>query len=65
MEKINRRNTETIEQKLKDMTVQILEQQIRINGLNNSMSSLMERQNSLERMVYDIKVKLTGTGATV
>ena len=65
MEKINRRNTETIEQKLKDMTIQILEQQIRIDGLNNSMSSLMERQNSLERMVYDIKIKLTGTGATV
>lgn len=64
MEEINRRNTETIAQKLKDMTDQMLDQRIRINGLVNSMSSLMERQNSLERMVYDMKVRLTGRGAT-
>ena len=65
MNELNRRNTETVEQALKDTTAQVFEQQIRINGLNNSMSSLMDRQNALEKMVYEMKVKLTGRGATI
>ena len=64
MNEINHKNTEAVEQALKDMYKKIEEQHIRVDSLNNSMNSLMERQNSLERMVYGMKIKLTGTGAT-
>ena len=64
MNETNHRNIKVVEQALEDMYKKIEEQQIRIDGLSNGMSSLMERQNFLERMVYEMKVKLTGTGPT-
>ena len=64
MQELNRRNTETTEQALKDMYKKIEEQQIRINGLNTTLSSMYERMNAIEKMVMLYKAKITGTGPT-
>lgn len=65
MQELNRRNTETAEQAIKDMYIKIEEQQIRISGLNNTMSTIMDRINQIEQMVHSQKIQLTGTGASV
>lgn len=65
MENLNRRNTETVEIKLREMNVKLYEQQVLINTLHTALSSMSQRLDSLERMVLDLKVKLTGNGASV
>ena len=65
MDEINRRNTVTVELTLKNMSAQILSQQIRIDGLNNVMSTMSERINQLEHIILLQKVQSTGTGASV
>ncbi len=65
MIELNRRNTETAEQAIKDMYSKIEEQQTRINGLNATMSTMMDRMNQLEQMVHLQKIQSTGTGASV
>ncbi len=65
MQELNRRNTESVEQAIKDMYSKIEEQQTRINGLNNAMSTMMDRMNQIEQMVHSQKIQLTGTGASV
>ena len=65
IQEINHRNTITVEQALKNMNAKILEQQIQINGLNASMSTMYERLNSIEMMVKLQKIKEMGCGASV
>lgn len=65
MNEINRRNTATVEQALKKMQIHLLDQQIRIDGLNAAMSTISERMNFLEKLLIEHKVKSTGTGPTV
>lgn len=65
MDELNRRNTESMSDKLKEMSSQIDEQHIRIDSLHNTISGMGERMNQLEQMVFNFKVKLTGTGASV
>jgi len=65
MKELHRRNTETVEQVIKEQNQKILDQQIRIDGLNNSMSILMERLNKIEQIILIQKIQSTGTGASV
>ena len=65
MQELNKHNTETVEQVLKYMNAHILEQQIRINGLNATMSTMYEKMNQLEQMVVLQKVQSTGRGPSV
>ena len=65
MQELNKHNTEAVEQALKYMNAHILEQQIRINGFNNTISTMSERMNQLEQMVVLQKVQSTGRGPSV
>lgn len=65
METLNRRNTETVEIKLKEMSSMIYEQSVKINSLHTALSSMSQRLDLMEKMVLDLKVKLTGNGASV
>ncbi len=65
MNDLNRRNTLTVEQVLKELNEKVLSQQIRIDGLVSTISSLMERLNGLELSVLMMRVNLTGKGPSV
>lgn len=65
IEEINKRNTLIVEQALKEIKTEILNQHIRIDGLNAVMSTMSERMNFLEKLVIEHKVKTLGTGPTV
>ena len=65
MDTLNRRNTETVEIKLKEMNNTIYEQTVLINNLHNTLSSISDRMNMLETMVLKLKANMTGTGASV
>ena len=65
MQDINHRNTETVEQALKDMYIKIQTQQIRIDQLNAALSGMTERLNVLEQMLIIQKVKSMGSGPSV
>ncbi len=65
MELLNKRNTETVEIKLRELSQQILDQHVRIDTLLNTLSSMSERMNALELMVLQQKAKSVGTGASV
>ena len=60
-----RRNGAAVELALKGMTQQILDQQVRIDGLNAAVSTLSNRLNSLEQMLAVKKAGEMGHGATV
>ena len=62
---LNHRNTITVEQALKEMSAQILSQQIRIDSFNNTMGTIYERMNQLEQMVFLHKVQSVGRGPSV
>jgi uncharacterized coiled-coil protein SlyX len=65
MDNLNRRNTETVEQVIKEQNRKLEAQEIRINGLNAGLSSMQERLNALESMLINQKVQLTGHGSSV
>lgn len=62
---LNRRNTETVEVKLKEMNSKIFDQQARIDLLQTALSSMSERMSALEMMILQQKAKSVGTGASV
>lgn len=64
IEGINRRNTIAVEQALREMTMKIEEQQKRIDGLSKAMGGLIQRQAILEQIVFELKAKVLGNGAT-
>lgn len=65
LEILNRRNTETVEIKLKELNLKIFDQQAKIDSLHTALSSMSERLNALETMLLLFKAKSIGTGASV
>lgn len=65
IQKLNHRNTITVEQALKQLTTKIENQQIRIDGLNSTMSIMAEKMNFLEKLIIEHKIKSIGTGPSV
>lgn len=61
---INRRNTETVTQAMKDMYDKIYEQQETINRLNAGLSALQERLNGLESQSAIYRASSFGFGAS-
>jgi len=64
MERLNRRNTEAVEQALKDIYDKIYALDNRVTAQNSAIMSLLEKMNVLEAMVQLQKMKLTGLGPT-
>lgn len=62
---LNRRNTAAVEQQLKEQDKIIREQQVRIDGLVSSLSSLQERMNLLEQSLNMMRAMLAGRGPSV
>jgi len=65
MQELNKRNTETVEQALKDMYKKIESQEIRINQLNTGMSAMTERFISLEKQLLIERMRHQSHGASV
>ena len=65
MSDLNRRNTAAVEQQLKELNEIVRAQQIRIDGLVASMSTLQGRLNQQEQTIAMLRARLTGTGPTV
>jgi len=65
MDELNRRNTEAVEQVIKDQNNKILEQQKRIDLLNTAVSNLTQKLTEIEKMIIIQKIKLTGSGPSV
>ena len=64
MDELNRRNTETVKQAIKDMSNQVFAQQIKIDGLNSTITTLNSRIDNLERTVNLLRAMLMGSGPT-
>jgi hypothetical protein len=62
---LNKRKTETVEVKLRELNLEIFNQHARIDSLQNTLSSMSERMNALEMMLLQQKAKSIGTGASV
>lgn len=65
IDKLNKRNTETVEVVLREMQKEITDLKIVIASLNNTMGGLIERQVQLEQKVNVQKVQLMGLGPSV
>ena len=65
MKELNQRNTETVEQVLKELNNKLFEQQKRIDGILATFNSIMTRVESIERMVMIQKAISTGHGPSV
>ena len=59
---LNRRNTETITQKLEEMNQRIYAQDVKIANQDQAISSFVNRIQSLEQQLLLFKVRMTGTG---
>jgi outer membrane murein-binding lipoprotein Lpp len=64
MDELNRRNTETVRQTIKDMSDQVFAQQVKIDGLNSTITTLNSRIDNLERTVNLLRAMLMGSGPT-
>ena len=64
MDELNRRNTETVKQTLKGMSDQVFAQQVKIDGLNSTITTLNSRIDDLERTVNLLRAMLMGSGPT-
>ena len=62
---LNKRNTESVEIKLRELNLEIFNQHARIDTLQTALSSMSERMNALELMLLQQKAKSIGTGASV
>lgn len=62
LEELGRRNAEIFNNVVKEQNKKILDQQIQINGLVNTISSLQERLNLMEQKIIMLQVKMTGNG---
>lgn len=65
MQTVNKRNTETFEQAIKDLTAKVMEQQIVITGLTNTIGTLNNKLNELESLIMILKIRSVGTGPSV
>jgi outer membrane murein-binding lipoprotein Lpp len=64
MDELNRRNTETVRQTIKGMSDQVFAQQVKIDGLNSTITTLNSRIDNLERTVNLLRAMLMGSGPT-
>lgn len=66
IKELNRRNTETVEQVIKELYAKINDLTIMLNGYQNSIAVLTERQSALEKqlVLQKFQYKLTGIGPT-
>lgn len=64
MDELTRRNTETVRQTLKGMSDQVFAQQVKIDGLNSTITTLNSRIDDLERTVNLLRAMLMGSGPT-
>ena len=64
LKELNQRNTQAVEQALKDMNERIYDAQKQINGLNDTLAGIIERLIVIEQFVAIQKVKFTGRGPT-
>lgn len=64
-ELLARRNTSAVEQALKALTATVEAQQIRIDGLMHTNSTLAARVDAMELMVRTHQAKAMGTGPSV
>ena len=66
IKELNKRNTETVEQAIKDLYAKINDLTIILAGYQNSVGGLIERQNTLEQqlLIQKFQFKLTGIGPT-
>ena len=62
---VNQKNVNSIEQSIKSMNEQILNQQIQINNLHNTLSTIYDRLAILENFISVQRAKLMGTGPSV
>lgn len=62
---LNRRNTLSVELVLKEMTINIQNQQIRMDQMINTIGSMSQRLTILENLLILEKVRNTGTGPSV
>ena len=65
MDTIARRNTDSFEQQIKEVTAKMYTQQIQIDGLQNTISTLYARMNQLEQKLVLQKMQSMGTGPSV
>lgn len=65
IDKLNKRNTETVEVVLRVMQKDITDLKIVLASLNNTIGGLIERQNQLEQKINIQKVQITGLGPSV
>lgn len=61
---MHRRNTHAVEEKIKELDLMIREQNVRINSLNDYISTLDSKFNQLELRMNIEKIKSFGTGPT-
>jgi len=64
-EGLSRRNQAAVEQQLRELDIIVRDQQIRINGLINSISTLCKRIEELEQTVALLRINKIGNGPTV
>lgn len=65
MNELNRRNTEIVEQALKDIYDKIYALNNKVTKQNSAIMSLTEKITVLEAIIQIQKMKLTGLGPTV
>lgn len=64
MDELNKRNTETVRQAIKEMSDKILAQQIKIDNLNATITTLNGRIDNLETTISLLRAKSMGSGPT-
>lgn len=64
-EKVSRRNAESIKVRLEQQDQLFREQMIKINLLNDALSTMQHRLNILEQRINLEKIKTLGTGPSV
>lgn len=61
---LNKRNTASVQQSIDQLSQKIYDQDAKINGLLQTITTLNERVNALEQLTKLQKVLLTGRGPT-
>lgn len=64
MDELTRRNTETVKLTIKEMVQKVHDQDVKINGLNATISTLNTRMDDLQRNYNLLRAMLTGSGPT-
>jgi len=64
-EQLNKRNTETFEQAIKELYEKSYDQRVYVDQLHSGLLALQERLNALEQQLIIQKVQLTGLGPSV